>query len=116
MEGHAALESVMARARPGDGVMLMRHLTPGEMDRFPRFPRVYGIPDDSLFGAEWNADLERLVDNAHARLTKRGRLWLIAQSEQDSFAAQIAERLKPHMRQTDRAVIDNYAVVLFEPR
>jgi len=113
LEGQAALASVASRAQPGDGVMLIRPLAPGEMDSFPRFPRAYGIPDDSLFGAEWNADLERLVDNARAR---HRRLWLVAQSEEDSFAAQVAARLKPTMKRTERAAFDKYTVVLFEPR
>lgn len=112
-EGVAALSAVMSRGQPGDGVMLIRPLTPAEMDRFPRFPSVYGIPDESLFGAEWNSDLERLVDNALAR---HRRLWLVVRSEDDPFSAQIADRLEPHRRRTDRAVADGYAVVLFEPR
>ena len=83
------------------------------MDRFPRFPPVYGIPDNALFGAEWNADLERLVDNAQ---TRQQRLWLIVKSEDDLFAAQIAARLKPRWRRTERAQAGGYALVLFEPR
>jgi Dolichyl-phosphate-mannose-protein mannosyltransferase len=112
-EGEAALSAVMSRSQPGDGVMLIRPLSPAEMDRFPRFPPVYGIPDESLFGAEWNSDLERLVDNAQAR---QRRLWLIVRSEDDPFAAQIADRLKPRMRRTGRAEVGGYAVVLWEPR
>lgn len=112
-EGEAALGAVMSRSQPGDGVMLIRPLTPTEMDRFPHFPRVYGIPDESLFGAEWNSDLEQLVDHALAR---HRRLWLAVHSEDDPFTAQIADRLKPHMRRADRAQIGDYAVVLFEPR
>jgi hypothetical protein len=113
LEGRAAIESVVARAQPGDGVLMMRQLASTELDLFPRFPRVYGIPDDSLFGAEWNSDLERLVDNARAR---HKRLWLIAQSEQDSFAAQIAGRLKPNVKRANQATIGGYIVILFEPR
>ena len=113
MEGRAALDRVMSGAQPGDGVMQVRFLASTELDRFPRFPPVYGIPDDTLFGAEWNADLERLVDNAQAR---HRRLWLVVKSEDDSFAAQIAARLKPRWRRTDRAQASGYALVLFEPR
>jgi hypothetical protein len=113
LEGYAALDLVTSRVQPGDGVMLVRFITSTEMDRFPRFPPVYGIPDDGLFGAEWNADLERLIDNAQAR---HRRLWLVVQSEEDSFAAQIAARLKPGWRRTERAQAGGYWVVLFEPR
>jgi len=113
MEGRAALDVVMSRAQPGDGVLQVRFLASTELDRFPRFPPVYGIPDDTLFGAEWNADLERLVDNAQAR---HRRLWLVVKSEDDSFAAQIAARLKPRWRRTDRAQASDYVVVLFQPR
>ena len=93
--------------------MLVRHLTPAEMDRFPRFPPVVGIPDEGLFGAEWNADLERLVDNAQAR---HRRLWMVARSKDDGFAREIAARLKLQMRQTDQAQVGDYSVALFEPR
>jgi hypothetical protein len=113
LEGQTALASVASHAQPGDGALLIRPLAPDEMDRFPHFPTVYGIPDDSLFGAEWNANLERLVDNARAR---QRRLWMVVQSEDDSFAAQIAARLKPTMRRTERTILDGYTVVLFEPR
>jgi hypothetical protein len=113
MEGRAALDVVMSRAQPGDGVLQVRFLAAAELDRFPRFPPVYGIPDDTLFGAEWNADLERLVDNAQAR---HRRLWLVVKSEEDSFAAQIAARLKPRWRRADRAQTSGYTLVLFEPR
>jgi len=111
LEGRAALESVMARAQPGDGVLMVRSLASTELDRFPRFPHVYGIPDDGLFGAEWNSDLERLVDNAQ---TRHRRLWLVVQSEQDSFAGQIAARLKLHRQPVERTVIDKYVVILFK--
>jgi hypothetical protein len=112
-EGYAALSTIMARSQPGDGVLLVRHLAPTEMDRFPRFQPVVGIPDEGLFGAEWNADLERLVDNAQAR---HRRLWMVARSQDDRFAGEIAARLKLQMRQTDQAQVDNYSVALFEPR
>ena len=112
-EGYAALDTVMSRSQPGDGVMLVRHLTPTEMDRFPRFPPAVGIPDEGLFGAEWNADLERLVDNAQSR---HRRLWMVVRSEKDWFAGEIASRLELRMRQTDPAQVGGYAVVLFEPR
>lgn len=111
-EGYAALDAVMSDSRPGDGVMLVRQLTPTEMDRFPRFPPVVGVPDEEMFGAEWNTDLERLVDNAQER---HRRLWLVVRSKDDLFAAQIAARLKQQMRQIDQAPTGNYAVVLFEP-
>jgi hypothetical protein len=113
LEGYAALDLVMSRAQPGDGAMLVRFITSTEMDRFPRFPPVYGIPDDGLFGAEWNSDLERLIDNAQAR---HPRLWLVVKSEEDSFAAQIAARLRPRWRRTERTQAGGYWVVLFEPR
>jgi hypothetical protein len=113
LEGRTALDLVMSRAQLGDGVLLVRFLSTTEMDRFPRFPPVYGIPDDALFGAEWNADLERLADNAQAR---QRRLWLVVKSEDDSFAAQMAAWLKPRWRRTERAQAGGYAVVLFEPR
>jgi hypothetical protein len=113
LEGRAALDRVASAAKPGDGVMQVRFLASTELDRFPRFPPVYGIPDDTLFGAEWNADLERLVDNAQAR---HRRLWLVVKSEDDSFAAQIAARLKLRWRRTDRAQASGYALLLFEPR
>jgi hypothetical protein len=116
LEGRAALDLAMSRAQPGDGVLLVRFMASTEMDRFPRFPPVYGIPDDTLFGAEWNADLERLVDNAQARRPTGGRLWLIVKSEDDSFAAQIAARLKPRWRRAERAQAGGYSLVLFEPR
>jgi hypothetical protein len=116
LEGRAALDLVMSRAQPGDGVLLVRFMASTEMDRFPRFPPTYGIPDDGLFGAEWNADLERLVDNAQVRRLKGGRLWLIVKSEDDSFAAQIATRLKPRWRRTERAQAGGYSLALFEPR
>jgi hypothetical protein len=112
-EGYAALNAVMSRSQPGDGVMVVRHLTPTEMDRLARFPRVYGIPDEGLFGAEWNTDLERLVDNAQAR---HRRLWMVVRSQDDWFAGEIAARLKPRMQQTDRAQVGDYSVALFEPR
>jgi 4-amino-4-deoxy-L-arabinose transferase-like glycosyltransferase len=113
LEGRSALDFITSRAQPGDGVLLVRFLSTTEMDRFPRFPPVYGIPDDALFGAEWNADLERLADNAQ---TRQRRLWLIVKSEDDSFAAHMAAWLKPRWRRTERAQAGGYAVVLFEPR
>jgi hypothetical protein len=112
-EGYAALDTVMSRSQPGDGVMLVRHLTPTEMDRFPRFPPTVGIPDEGLFGAEWNADLERLVDNAQSR---HRRLWMVVRSEKDWFAGEIASRLELRMRQAEQTQLGGYTVVLFEPR
>jgi len=50
MEGRAALDRVMsARAarRWRDASAFL--LASTELDRFPRFPPVYGIPDDTLF-------------------------------------------------------------------
>ncbi len=112
-EGNAALAAVISRSEPGDAAMLVRHLTPTELDRFPRFPPAVGIPDEGLFGAEWNADLERLVDNAQA---KHRRLWLVVRSEDDPFAVQIASRLEQRMQRTVRVQMSGYAIVLFEPR
>ena len=112
-EGYAALDTVMSRSQPGDGVMLVRHLTPTEMDRFPRFPPVVGIPDEGLFGAEWNADLERLVDNTQAR---HRRLWMVVRSKDDWFAAEIAARLELRMRRAEQTQLGGYTVVLFGPR
>ena len=109
--GSSALQMIAANARPGDGALLVRSLTPTEMDRFPRFPRAYGVPDGTLLRAGWDTDLERLLANS---LKRQDRLWVVVRSEADPVALGIESRLRSEMRRaSDWTRIDGYAVMLF---